>query len=154
MPDRLSRRTTLLLAAVAFGLTFAVQMLLGAGSSAEAPASRPSSPPIAADARAAESDLRLAAAGSVPPLRDPRSRRAPARKPKRAARKRTQAAPAVRPAPIRPAATRQPAPAATPHSTPTPPTRSVPAPKPKPKATPAPTAKPPLSGEFDTSGEP
>ena len=129
MPERLSRRTTLLLVTLAFDLTFAVQMLLGAGSSAEAPASRPSAPSIVADAPAAEPDLRLVAAGTVPPLRDPRSRRAPARKPKRAARKVTQAAPAVRPAPIQPAATMQPAPTATPQYTPPAPTPQRPGPE-------------------------
>ena len=154
MPERLSRRTTLLLVAVAFGLTFAVQMLLGAGSSGEAPANRPSAPSIAADAPAAEPDLRVVAAGKVPPLREPRSRRAPARKPKRAARKVTKAAPAARPAPVQPAAPAQPTPTATPRYIPPAPTRSVPAPKPKPQATPAPTFETLHSGEFDTSGEP
>ena len=93
MPQSLSGRTTLLLVAIAFGLTLAVQLLLSGQPSATAPAARRSAPSVVADAPAAKPDLRLVAAGTVPALREPRKRRPPAREPKRSVRKVTQPAP-------------------------------------------------------------
>ena len=63
MSDGLSLRTTVLLVALAFGLTFAVQALLGGGSSAATPAAaKQSASKVVADAPGAAPDLRLAAA--------------------------------------------------------------------------------------------
>jgi hypothetical protein len=153
MPDGLSLRTTVLLVALAFGLTFAVQALLGGGSSAAKPAAKQRVSGFVADAPGATPDLRLVAAGTVPALRDPRKpevhKRKPARKKKRAVRKVVKAAPKFTPAPVMRAPVR-PTPTAAPRYIPPAPRRSTPAPKP---AAPKPTPTPP-SGDFDTSGEP
>ena len=167
MPDGLSRRTALLLVAVAFGLTFCVQALLGGGSSPARPAEAKgnASATVAAEAPAAQPDLRLVAAGAVPALRDPRQprkRRAPASKPARkkkpSAHKVVKAAPKLAPAPVMRAAPVAPTPTVAPRYIPPAPPRSAPAPKPKraapkPKPTPAPTATPVTSGEFDNFGD-
>ena len=157
MPERLSIRLTVLLAAGAFAQTFAILALLGGGSSAAEPAGaeRGASRAVA-DASGAEPDLRLASAASVPPLREPRRAR------KRAVRKKKAPAPrVVKPVPQtrrlapRPTATVAPAPTSTPPRYVPPPPRSTPAPRPRPvapKPKPAPTAPPP-SGDFDTTGD-
>jgi hypothetical protein len=159
MPGRLSLRFTLLLVAVAFGLTVAVPMLLGGGSSAAAPAAKQGAQRSPVDAPGAEPNLRLAAAGTVPALRDPRQPRKrhvrthkPARKP--AVRRVVRAAPRVQRAPVVPAPTARPEPTAAPRYVPPAPRYVAPVHHTKPaapKPTPAPTA-PPASGEFDTTG--
>ena len=148
MPDGLTRRAAGLLVALAFGLTFCVQALLGGGSSPARPAEakQNASASTAAEAPAVQPDLRLVAAGAVPALREPR--KAPkrrVRKRKRSVRKVVKVAPRVQPAPVMPAATAQPTPTAVPRYIPPAPRRT-----PKPAA-PKPT--PPRSGEFDTTGE-
>ena len=142
MPIRLSLRSALLLVALAFDLAFAIQALLGGGSSAAQPAAKQSAPGFVANAPGAEPDLSLAAAETVPALQDPRP---PARK-KRRVRK------------VRPAATVAPTPVASVSPTPTAtPQYVLPAPKrtptPTPKPKPTPTSTPEVSGEFDSSGE-
>ena len=146
MPDRLSLRPALLMVALAFGVAVVLSALLGGGSSAAQPAKQ-SAPRVVTDAPGAEPDLSLAAAKAVPALRDPRQprkRRAPARKKKASTRKVATAAPR-----ITPAAPVSQTPPATPRYVPPAPRRSTPAPKPKP----APTSTPQTSGEFDSSGE-
>jgi hypothetical protein len=155
MPDRLTLRTTLLLAALAFGLTFGTQALMGGGASAAKPAATQSAPEPVVDAPGAEADLRLAAAGTVPALRDPRrprKRRVRARKPARKTRPSVQRTPKVSPPPMTPAPTAQPVPTAAPRYVPPAPRRVTPKPA-APKPTPAPTSPPPPSGEFDTTGD-
>jgi hypothetical protein len=151
MPRGLSTRFTLLLVALAFGLTFVVAALLSGGSAPARTATAEGSTAVVAGPPDTEPDLRLVSAGTVPALREPRAprkRHVAARKPKHVARKVVTAAPRAQP--VVPVATAAPAPAATatpaPHHVPPAP-RSTPVPKPKP--TPAPP-----SGEFDTSGEP
>jgi hypothetical protein len=151
MPDHLSLRSTLLLVALAFGVTFAIQALLGGGSSAAEPAAKHSVRGVVASAPTAEPDLSLAAAGTVPTLRDPRK---PARKKKPSVRKVVKAAPKVAPAPVMPAAAMSPTPTAAPPYIPPAPRRVAPKPAPKPKPKPVPTSTPPDSGEFDSSDEP
>jgi len=157
MPDGLTPRATVLLVAFAFGLTFCVQAILGRGSSARpAEAKQNVAPATPADEAAAQPSLRLAAAGTVPALREPRKpHKRRARKPKRKVRQAIRVAPTVTPAPVAPTATAQPAPTAAPRYIPPAP-RRTPAPTPKPAApepTPAPTSTPPDLGEFDTTGE-
>jgi outer membrane biosynthesis protein TonB len=141
-PDKLSRRVALLLVAPAFGLTFAIQALSHEGSSAE-PAARHAAGGLVAR------DLQLAAAGTVPALRQPRRPRV--HSPKLSVTKPAPVtpAPAVQPTPAAPTATAQPTATPTPRSAPTPAPRYVPPAPPPPS--PAPTAEPP-SGEFDTTG--
>ena len=164
MPDRLSLGSTLLLVVLACGLAFADQAPLGSGSSAAEPAAKQNAPGLVASAPAADPDLSLEAAGTVPALRDPRQprkRRVHTRKPTRkkpSARKVVKAAPKLAPAPVMRAAPVAPTPTVAPRYIPPAPPRSAPAPKPKraapkPKPTPAPTATPVTSGEFDSSGE-
>jgi hypothetical protein len=145
MPDGLTLRATGLSVALAFGLTFAVQALLGGGSPAAKPAAKQRGAAFIADAPGAAPDLRLPAA--VPALREPRQPRKHARKP----------APVVRKIAAAPTYTPAPAPTANPRYTPTPryiPPQPQPKPKPvTPRSTPAPPSTP-TSGEFDTSGEP
>jgi hypothetical protein len=153
MLDRLSRRATLLLLGVAFGLTFTVQLLLSVGSSApERNAARDVRAAVAS-APAAAPKLRLVAAGTVPALREPRrsrKSRKPRPKPTPPVRNVVEAAPTVQPEPMAPAATVHPAPTAAQRYIPP---RPQPKPKPAaPKPTPTPTA-PPSSGGFDTSGK-
>ena len=156
MPDGLTPRATVLLVAVAFGVAFCVQALLGGGSSPARPAEAKQQ--VAADAStdtpAAQPSVRLVAAGTVPALRDPRKpRKRRARKPKRTVRKVVRVAPRVTPAPVVPTATAQPVPTAAPRYIPPAP-RRTPAPTPAaPKPTPPPASTPPDSGEFDTTGE-
>jgi hypothetical protein len=156
MPNNLSRRATLLLLGVAFGLTFTVQMLLSDGASPTEPKAKRSARAAVAGAPAAEPELRLAAAGTVPALREPRRPRMPRKpRPKRTpAPKVVAAEPTVEPEPLPPAATVQPTPTAAPRYIPPrpQPQRKPAAPKPTPAPTPVPTAPPP-SGDFDTSGE-
>ena len=163
MSNGLSLRTTVLLVALAFGVTFAVQALLDGGSSAATPrAAKQGVSEVEAAAPGAAPDLELAGA-SVPALREPRQPRKRKRKPqprkeKPTVRKVVKAAPRARPAPVMPAATAQPTPAPTAapryvapaprHVAPAPPRPTAP------KPAPAPTSAPPASGEFDTSGEP
>jgi hypothetical protein len=163
MPDRLSLRSTLLLVALAFGVAFAIQVLLGGGSSAAQSAAKQSAPGFVANAPGAQPDLSLTAAGTVPALRDPRQprkrrvhTRKPARKKKPSVRRVVKAAPTVAPAPVMGAAPVLPTPTAAPRYIPPAPRRSTPAPRPKPaapKPKPAPTSTPQASGEFDSSGE-
>ena len=139
MPGGLSRRSALLLVALAFAVAFAVQALPPGGASTEPAVER------GAGGLAAR-DLQLAAAGAVPALRQPRQRRE---------RVRRVATPApVTPAPIVRAATPEPTVTPQPTAVPAPPSAPPPPPPPAlpPPPTPAPTAAPP-SGEFDTTGE-
>ncbi len=159
MPDGLSLRTTVVMVAVAFGLTFAVQALLGGGSPAARPAAKQSVARLVADTPGAAPDLRLVAAATVPALREPKQppkRKVRARKPKRSVRRFVKVAPRPTPAPIMPAATVEPTPTPTPRYVPPAPRYITPAPRPQPtlpKSTPVPTSAPP-SGAFDTSGDP
>ena len=155
MPDGLTPRATVLLVALAFGLTFCVQALLGGGSSKGGPAdAKPKvAAPVAADTPAAQSDVRLVAAGTVPALRDPRKpRKRRVRKPKRTVRKVVRVAPVAPRKRVVPTATARAGadrgPALHPACS-----RTHPAPAPKPKPTPPPASTPPDSGEFDTTGE-
>ena len=159
MPDGLSRRATLLLVAVAFGLTFCVQVLLGGGSSAGA-AGEPKQSARGRSRRThlpREPDLRLVGGrdrAARCAIRASRASAAP-RKPKRAVRKVRRPRPPSRPRPSVPAATAQPAPTAAPRYIPPAPTRQRPgaeAAAPSPRRRRPPT--PPPSGEFDTTGEP
>jgi outer membrane biosynthesis protein TonB len=160
MPARLSLRTAALLVALAFGLMFAVQALLGGGASAAKPAATTITGEVVADSPGAAPNLKLVAAGTVPALRQPRhphKPRKPAAKPKPAVRKPVKAAPKPKPKPaaVTPPAPVQPAPTATPRYVPPAPQHVTPAPRPKPaapKPTPAPTSTPQDSGAFDTSG--
>ena len=158
MPDGLTPRVTGLLVALAFGVAFCAQALLGGGSTPARPAEpkQRASATVVPDAPAAQPDLRLVAAGTVPALREPRKpRRRRARKPKRTARKVVRAAPTVQPAPATATATPTPEPVATAAPRYTPPApRQTPAPTLKPVA-PKPTAPPtpPESGEFDLTGD-
>jgi hypothetical protein len=162
MPDGLTPRATVLLVALAFGLTLCAQALLGGGSSPARPAEakQNASASIAVEEPASQPDVRLVAAGTVPALREPRkARKRRVRKPKRTARKVVRVAPRTRPAPVVPAATARPAPTAAPRYVPPAAPRYIPpaprrTPKPAaPKPTPPPASTPPSSGEFDTSGE-
>jgi hypothetical protein len=160
MPDRLSLRRTLLLVALAFGLAFAVQAPLGGGSSAAEPAAKQSAPGLVASAPTAEPDLSLAAAGTVPALRDPRQprrrrvrTRKPARKNHSSVRRVVKVAPKLAPAPVMVTAPVRPTPTATPRYIAPAPRRSTPAPKPKPKPKPAPAPTPEPSSEFDSSSD-
>jgi hypothetical protein len=138
MPDRLSLRSTLLLIVLAFGLTFTIQAPLGGGTSAAKPLAAAGAPVSDAAAPGAEPNLSLAAAKTVPALRNPRP---PARKKRRVRKVRPAAT--VAPTPV---ASVSPTPTATPHYVPPAPKRTA-TPKPKPTSTPE------VSGEFDTSGE-
>jgi hypothetical protein len=148
MPDGLSLRTTALLVALAFGLTFAGQALLGGGSSAAKPPAKRIAAASVADAQGAAPNLRLVAAASVPALREPRQpRKRKVHELKPAVRDQVSAAPEFTPTPVTPAASVSPTPTAAPRYIPPAPPHVTPAPKP--------TARPtPSSGEFDTSGEP
>ena len=152
MPNRLSLRSTLLLIALAFGLAFAIQVLLGDASSAAKPAAKQSAPGFVTNAPGPRVALSQAAAGKVPALRDARKKVARKRKP--SVRRVVQAAPTVTPTPVMPAATMSPTPTATPpYILPAPP-RMAPKPVPTPTPKPPPTSTPPDSGEFDSTGEP
>jgi hypothetical protein len=153
MPHSLTLRTIALLVALAFGLTFALQALLGEGSSAAKPAAKKSAAGFVADAPRAVPELRLVAAKAVPALREPRRPHKPKVHRKRARKpavRKVVSAPRVTPAPMTPAPRVLPTPTAAPRSIPPAPRLVTPKPA-APKATPAPTAPP--SGEFDTSGE-
>ena len=140
MPDRLSLRSTLLLVALAFGLTFTIQALLSGGKPTAKPLTAARAPVSVSAAPGAEPDLSLAAARTVPALRNPR----PPERKKRRVRK-VKPAPTVAPTPV---ASVSPTPPPTPqYVAPTP--KRKPTPKPKPTRTPTPDA----SGEFDSSGE-
>jgi hypothetical protein len=146
MPNGLTLRTTAVLVALAFGLSFGVQALLDGGSSVSTPAAHRSVE------RTAPPDLQLVAGGTVPALRAPQKRRAH-RKPKRTLRKAAKAAPRFTPAPITTPTPVRPTPTAAPRSVP--PAQGAPAPTPQPVAprrTPASTPTP-ASGEFDSSGD-
>jgi hypothetical protein len=146
MTNGLTLRTTAVLVALAFGLSFGVQALLGGGSSASTPAANRSVE------RTAPPDLELVAGGRVPALREPQKRRAH-RKAKQTLRKVVKAAPRSTPVPITTPTPVPPIPTAT--ARPVPPAQSAPAPKPQrvaPRRTPASTPTP-ASGEFDTTGE-
>jgi hypothetical protein len=147
MPDRLSLRSTMLLVVLAFGLAFAIQAPFGSSSSAAKPSAKQDSPALAVNTPGAEPDLALAAAGTVPALRDPLKPRK--RRHKQHSAPKVHKAPKVLPA-VTPTPTASPTPTATPRYIPPAP-RSTPAPKRKPKPTPTPT--PQTSGEFDGAGE-
>ena len=149
MPHSLTLRTTALLVTLAFGLTFALQALLGGGSPAARPAAKQSAAGFMADAPGAAPDLRLVAANVVPALREPRHPRKPKVHHRKRAVRRVVRAPRVTPAPMTAAPRATPTPTAAPRYIPPAPRHVTP--KPAPKATPAPTEPP--SGEFDTSGE-
>ena len=154
MPDGLTLRTTLLLAALAFGLTFGTQALLdgGGGASAAKPVAAQREPAPVVDEPGAEPDLRLAAAGTLPALQNPR--KPPKRRVAKPARKpRPSVQPTTRPSPMAmtPAPAARPVPTAAPRYVPPAPRRVTPKP-PAPKPTPAPTSPPP-SGDFDTTGD-
>ena len=157
MPDGLTPRATGLLVALAFGLMVCIQALLGGDSSPGQPteAKQNASAAVAADAPAAQPDVRLVAAGTVPALRQPRKvRERRVRKRKRVVRRVVRAAPTVKPVPAMPTATPEPVPTAAPRYIPPAP-RQTPAPRP---TAPKPTPAPPDSGdfelgEFDTTGE-
>jgi len=149
MPDRVTRRTALILIAAAFCLALAVQAFAGGSST-------PQRVVQAKDAALAEqpgpaADLALKATPRIPALRNPIKPK-PKRKPKPKPKKRPKAVAAPVPRAMAPAATPTPTPLATPQYVPTP------APTPRyipPRRTPAPTATPPPepSGDFDTTGE-
>ncbi len=148
MPYGVSRRSTLVLVALAFSLTFAIQLLLDAGSPTAKPAARTSAP-------GAETDLALAEAASVPALRDPRTPRQKRARSQAVETVATAASPAPRP--VIPAAPEPPAPTPAPRYVAPAPRYVAPRAAPTPRSTPAPetTATPePSSGEFDTIGEP
>jgi hypothetical protein len=153
MPDGLTRIAALVLAALAFGLTFAIQAL-GGGSADPKPVAQRAREPVASNP-APGADLSLTAARAVPALRNPRQRRVrarrkPARRKRRAVRKVVTPAPTADPVAVPDTA---PAPTATPRYIPTPAPRYVaPAPRPRPK--PAPTSAPEPSGDFDSAPEP
>lgn len=158
MPDGLTRIATLLLVALAFGLTFTIQAL-GGGSSDAKPAAKSGIEAFAINpARGA--DVSLTAARAVPALRNPRQprkRRVRTRKPARtkpaAVRKVVVPAPTADPVPLRDTVA-EPTPTAAPRYVPTPAPRYVaPAPRPRPRPKPAPTSAPAPSGDFDTTGE-
>jgi hypothetical protein len=156
MPGGLTLRSTAFLVALAFGLTFGIRVLFGGGSSAAEPSRTQSAARSAAEAPGAQPDLRLAAAGAVPALREPRLTRKVhdrkrAHQPKPTVREPVDAPPEKTPAAGTPAASVSPTPSAAPRDIPRPPPDITPAPKPR--ATPAPSSTP-ASGEFDTSGEP
>ena len=155
MPDRLSLRSTLVLVVLAFGFAFAIQAPLGGDSSAAESAVKPRASEVVANTPAAEPDLSLTTAGTVPALRDarqPRKRHVRARKParKKTVRRGVKAAPKLAPAPVSSAAPRRPMRTAAPRGIAPASPRSTPAPKPKPAPTPASGT----SGEFDSSGAP
>ena len=150
MPHGLSLRTALLLVGLAFGLTFAVQVLVGGGSSGQKPPAKRSAAARVADAPASAPDLQLAGA-AVPALREPRQPRGHKRLDRKPVNKPT---PAVRnPVGTAPEFTPTPAASVSPTPTAAPPAPPQVTPAPKPRAAPAPTSTP-ASGEFDTTGEP
>jgi hypothetical protein len=143
MPRSLTLRTTAVLVALAFGLTFVLQSLLGGGPPAAKPAAKKSVAGFVAEGPDAAPDLRLVTT-PVPGLRQPRQPRQPEVDRRKPAVRKVVRAPGTTPAPMTPAPRVQPTPTAAPrHVTPTPAA---------PEATPAPTAPP--SGEFDTGGQP
>ena len=137
MPRGLSQRTALLLVALAFGAAFAVRALPRSGSSTE-PASKKGTA-----AGLAARDLRLAAAATVPALRQPRKPRT-----RTAEVVLTVGTPASVPS-VQPVGTATVDPIPTVTAQPTAPRYVPPAPPPP---RPSPTVAPP-SGEFDTSGD-
>jgi hypothetical protein len=152
MPDRLTLRTTLVLAAVVLGLAFAVGALAGGGASVAKPTAK-RGPGLATSTPVPVADLTLTAAGTVPVLRAPPQRpkrRMRARKPAPIASRSVTTAPT--PAPVASAEPVRPTPTAAPRQVAPVPPRVAPAPKPKPEPTPA--ATPETSGDFDTTGEP
>jgi hypothetical protein len=152
MPDRLTLRTTLVLAAVALGVAFGVGALADGRASVAKPTAK-RGPVPATSTPVPVVDLTLTAAGTVPVLRAPpqrRERRMRARRPARIAS--PSVTPAPTPAPVVPAETASPTPTAAPPQVAPAPPAVAPAPKPKPLPTPA--ATPESSGEFDTTGEP
>lgn len=144
MPGGLSQRAALLLVALAFGVAFAVRAL-PLGSSTDPAVERGAAGLVARD-------LQLAAAGTVPALRQPRKPRARTRERARrvAPSSPVTPAPTVAPEPAAPTATPQPTAVPTPRYVP--PTATAAPRYVPPPPTPAPTAAPP-SGEFDTTGE-
>ena len=142
--NRLTVRSTLVLVAFAFGVAFAIQLLLGGESSAERPTVQ-DRPRVVTDAPGPDVALSLAAR-QVPALRDARTKKSPVR-----------AAPTVAPTatstPTPPAATASPTPSTAPPAPPAPPPTPRPTPA-APEPTPAPTTTLPDSGEFDTTGGP
>jgi hypothetical protein len=155
MPYRVSRRSTLIVVALAFGLTFAIRALLDADSPTAKPAALKNAPAFVASAPGAETDPALAEAVSIPALRGARTPRKKHTRSKAVESVETVAPPAPRP--VIPTATEPPAPTPTPQYVAPAPRYVAPRPAPTPKSTPAPepTATPaPSSGEFDTIGEP
>ena len=152
MPDGLTLRSTLLVAALAFGLAFTIQALMGGGgTSAAKPAATRSAPEPVADVPGAEPDLRLAAGKAVPALRNPRKPRKPRKRRVRVSKPQPRVQPAPTPTRAMSAPTVVPTPTAAPRYIPPAPRQPTPKP-PAPKPTPAPTSPPP-SGEFDTTGD-
>lgn len=153
-PRGLTLGATILLAALALGLAFAVDLLLTTKPAAEpvpAMVTAPRGPAI---------DLTMASAVTLPALRRPEPRVRRARPAHRRARPKRRPVPVPRAAPV-PAPAPAPTPAPTPRSTPAPrpaprplaPTpRPVVRPAPTPRATPIPSPEP--SGEFDSTGNP
>lgn len=145
-PRGLTLGATVLLAALALGVAFAVALLLTAKPAPER------GPAMVTAPRGPAIDLRMAAAATLPALRRPKPRKR-----------------RVRPTPRRVQLKRRVVSVATAVPTPAPPPRSTPAPRPAPRpaaptprrvATPAPTPRatpippPEPSGDFDTTGEP
>ncbi len=143
MPDRVTSRITVVLVSLAFSVAFGLEAL-GQSPAPKAAVERDST--LTAEHPGPKPDLALAAARSVPALRDPIK---PKPKPKPKPKKRRVVVAA--PPPVHVVATPEPTPVPTPAATPryvAPAPRYVPPkPTPKPKPTPAPP-----SGEFDTSG--
>jgi hypothetical protein len=149
MPSSLTPRIAVVLISLAFSVAFGLRAL--GGSSAPKAAEGHARAEVA-ERLGPKPDVALAAAPTVPDLKDPRVRHV--RKPKPRPKRRRVVVAAAKPPPARVVSRPDPTPASTPR--PAAP-RYVPTPAPRyvaPRRTPAPTPKatPAPSGEFDTSG--
>jgi hypothetical protein len=151
MPDRLTFQATLVLVAVALGLAFGIQVLVGGGASAAKPTAK-RGPALVQSTPASAMDPELTAARAVPALRAPRTGRVQPRRPTRIAGRSVTPALTLVSTSVAPAGSARPTPTAVPRDVTPPPPRVVPAPKPEPEPTPFST--PESSGDFDTTGEP
>jgi hypothetical protein len=155
MPDRLTFQATLVLVAVALGLAFGVQVLVGGGASAAKPTAK-RGPALVQSTPASAMDPELTAARAVPALRAPRTGRVQPRRPTRIARRSVTPALTLISTSVAPAGSARPTPTAVPRPVASLPPRVVPAPKPKPEPTPTSTPESPsdldTTGDFDTQG--
>ena len=151
MPDGLTFQATLVVVAVAFGLAFGVQVLVGGGASAGKPNAK-QGPALVQSTPGSAVDL-LTAARAVPGLRAsraPQEGRVQPRRPTPVARRAVTPVVRLVSAPVSPAESARPTPTAVPRDVAPPPPRVAPAPKPKPESTP--TSTPESRGRFDTTG--